>query len=299
LTLGDWVGSHRYLEPVARVRARIDAAVEAAAPPAIAPPDWDEYVEEFAEGVPLLHSQARIDLEQAAEAVVRALRSLAWEGAGSPIADDATVLVVEMEQYRVAPRDVGRWLLGDADWEPLQAGLLRSVGWITLAAALHPVVRAFAGWRDDDRWLRRYCPACGALPAMAQLVGSDPGRRRFMVCGRCASQWRYGRTGCPFCEAESHRLASVSVEGEAGLRIDYCESCRAYLKTYAGEGHELVLLADWTSLHLDVVARDRGLTRAATSLYDLKSTAADATPEFRRTSDRAEPSGPTTTTSAR
>jgi FdhE protein len=59
------------------------------------------------------------------------------------------------------------------------------------------------------------------------------------------------------------------VEGEGGLRIDYCEACRGYLKTYDGEGSENVLLADWTSLHLDVIACDRGLKRLAASLYTL------------------------------
>jgi hypothetical protein len=30
-----------------------------------------------------------------------------------------------------------------------------------------------------------------------------------------------------------------------------------------------VLLADWTSIHLDIIAQDRGLKRLATSLYQL------------------------------
>jgi FdhE protein len=60
----------------------------------------------------------------------------------------------------------------------------------------------------------------------------------------------------------------VAIEGEGGLRIDYCEACGGYLKTYAGEGKERVLLADWTSVHLDVMAGDRGLNRLATSLYE-------------------------------
>jgi FdhE protein len=59
------------------------------------------------------------------------------------------------------------------------------------------------------------------------------------------------------------------VDGEGGLRIDYCDSCKGYLKTYNAEGNEGVLLADWTSLHLDVIARDRGLKRLAASLYEL------------------------------
>jgi FdhE protein len=59
------------------------------------------------------------------------------------------------------------------------------------------------------------------------------------------------------------------MEGEGGLRIDYCESCRGYLKTYEGEGSESVLLADWTSIQLDVVATDRGLKRLAGSVYEI------------------------------
>jgi hypothetical protein len=30
----------------------------------------------------------------------------------------------------------------------------------------------------------------------------------------------------------------VTIEGEAGLRIDHCESCGGYLKTYDGQGNE-------------------------------------------------------------
>jgi len=75
---------------------------------------------------------------------------------------------------------------------------------------------------------------------------------------------------CPFCETDTQRLSVVSVEGEGGLRIDYCDSCRGYLKSYVGEGNEALLLADWTSLHLDLLAIDRGLTRQAVSLYELE-----------------------------
>jgi FdhE protein len=105
---------------------------------------------------------------------------------------------------------------------------------------------------------------------MAQLVGTDPGRLRLLSCGRCKTRWRYRRTGCPFCENQNdHRLEAMAVEGEGGLRIDYCEACRGYLKTYEGEGSEHVLLADWTSIHLDIIAHDRGLIRSAASLYEV------------------------------
>jgi FdhE protein len=105
---------------------------------------------------------------------------------------------------------------------------------------------------------------------MAQLVGTDPGRQRFLVCGCCNTLWQFRRTRCPFCEdSDDHRISVLAVEGEGGLRIDYCESCGGYLKTYEGEGSESVLLADWTSIHLDIVATDRGLKRLAGSIYRL------------------------------
>ena len=56
---------------------------------------------------------------------------------------------------------------------------------------------------------------------------------------------------------------------ETILRIDYCEAGGGYLKTYNGEGSEAVFLADWTSIHLDVIAQDRGLKRLAASMYAL------------------------------
>jgi FdhE protein len=105
---------------------------------------------------------------------------------------------------------------------------------------------------------------------MAQLVGVDPGRRRLLSCGRCSTRWQFKRTGCPFCDTDSQRLASVTLEGESGLRIDHCESCRGYIKTYDGQGNETLLLSDWSSLHLDLIAHDRGLKRQATSLYELE-----------------------------
>jgi FdhE protein len=106
---------------------------------------------------------------------------------------------------------------------------------------------------------------------MAQLIGVDPGSLRLLSCGCCGNRWRYRRTGCPFCRNEDdHRLSAIAVEGQGGLRIDYCEQCRGYLKTYQGQGSETVFLADWTSIQLDMIALDRGLKRLAASIYEFQ-----------------------------
>ena len=290
MTLDDWVRSHRFLQPVALMRARIDAAVDAGAA-AAALPAWDDYAEDFATGMPLLRSfDAAVDLEPAGRRIVGAIDRLASGPERDALTVDARALSLELDGVGEPPhRLVVEWLLGDDRWMPPVAGLLRCAGWLALSASLGPVLDGFARWRDDDRWLRRYCPACGSLPAMAQLAGRDPGRRRLLSCGCCGSRWRYGRTECPFCETDSHRLAGHAVHGEGGLRIDYCEACRAYLKTYDGEGDEAVMLADWTSFHLDVAAQDRGLKRVAASLYDLESTTFHGPPAFGGPSGAPEP----------
>lgn len=275
MTLDDWVRAHAFLEPLARVRASVDAAIDAAAVPDPPTPDWDDYRADFLAGVPLLHSAAAaIDLDPAGDLIVALTRRLAAEPFAGTLAEDMRALDAELTRDSVGARRVVDWLLGDESWTPSRPGPLRYVGWLAVSSALRPAIDAFAGWRDDEKWLRRYCPGCGSLPAMAHLVGTDPGRRRFLSCGCCGTRWRYGRTECPFCEVKSDRLASLAIDGESGLRIDYCQSCRGYLKTYDGHGSEAILLADWTSLHLDLAARDRGLQRLASSLYELEGASA-------------------------
>jgi FdhE protein len=270
-----WVTGHPYLQPVASLHAQINAdtagmTAASAEMPRSEMPAWDDYVRDFLAGIPLLRSSAiSIDCLPAEKMI----RSKVERLAANPLpqmADEIRIVAAELRTELAAPHRVLDRLLDDDPLLPRSRGLLRYIGWTALSQYLRPLVHEFAKWRGEDRWLRSYCPTCGSPPAMAQLVGSDPGRRRFLSCGGCATRWRYQRTKCPFCESqEDHRISIVTVEGEGGLRIDYCESCRGYLKTYNGEGNEAVMLVDWTSIHLDVIARDRGLKRLAASMYEL------------------------------
>jgi FdhE protein len=253
MTCDAWVSRHPYLQPIAAARVLVEAAAAKVARSAVDVPDWERYADDFQCGVPLLQS----------------------ERAGVDLDDPASVVHQMVDELMSMP--LPGWLARQC--EPLQAdpspaagmsALSRWLFWAVVGRDLAPVVAAFARWRDEDHWLRNYCPTCGAAPAMAQLAGRGEGRMRFLSCGCCGTRWRYRRTGCSFCEpVDDHRLAVLAVDGEDGLRIDYCGRCQGYLKTYDGEGHESVLLADWTSLHLDVLARDRGLKRLAASLYEI------------------------------
>jgi FdhE protein len=183
---------------------------------------------------------------------------------------EITALHLALAADTAAPCRAIDHLLGKETFVSASPGLVQYLGWTVLARYLQPLTDKFEQWRAERQWLLPYCPMCGSPPSMGQLKETDPGRQRYLACGRCGSRWCYRRTGCPFCEKEDdHRLAVLAVEGEAPLRIDYCESCSGYLKTYDGAGSESIFLADWTSIHLDIVARDRGLKQLAASLYQI------------------------------
>ena len=269
MNLDLWLEAHSYLRPVADLSAQVDRALSGIDVLDTRIPDWEDYRADFLAGVPLLESAAAVDLEPGGRMAGALVGRLASESSGK-LAAETRALDTALRSELQASRRIADFLLGDETLTPPFPGLLRYLAWTAMAQFLRPVVKAFDGWRDDERWLRRYCPTCGSLPAMAQLVGVESGRRRLLACGCCGTRWQFKRTGCPFCETDSQRLSSVTIEGEPGLRIDHCESCGGYLKTYDGQGNETFLLADWSSLHLDLIAHDRGLKRLAASLYEFE-----------------------------
>jgi len=266
-----WLEAHSYLRPVADLSAQVDRAAAGIEILDARNPNWDEYRPDFLAGVPLLSSaEAGVDLEPGGRMAAALLEKLASETSPESLVAEARALDADLRRAPNVPRRIADFLLGDETLAPPFPGLLRYLAWTATTRFLGPVVSAFDAWRDEDRWLRRYCPTCGSLPAMAQLVGAEHGRKRLLSCGCCGTRWQFKRTHCPFCDTDSQRLASINIDGESGLRIDHCESCSGYLKTYNGEGNEALLLSDWSSLHLDLIAHDRGLKRLAASLYEFE-----------------------------
>jgi FdhE protein len=271
-----WVERHSYLRPVADLCAHVDRAVAGIDVPDARIPDWEDYRPEFLAGVPLLSSaDAAVDLEPGGRMAGALLESLAAGTSSGKLAAETRAVDTELRREPQVSGRIADFLLGDETLTSPFPGLLRYLAWTAMARFLRPVLNAFDGWRDDERWLRRYCATCGSLPAMAQLAGVDPGRMRLLSCGCCGTRWQFKRTGCPFCDTDAQRLATVKIEAEPSLRIDHCEACRGYLKTYDGQGDESLWLSDWSSLHLDLIAQDRGLKRLAASLYEFELRGAD------------------------
>ena len=271
MTRDAWLAKHPYLRPAADLQASIETTLTGIPIQRVDVSDWSNYVDSFHAGIPLLRSSSvEVDLHQVATVVMSLIHSLASIPSFGKLAEETRALTAELHRDSRSYREIAECLAGKDCHSAVHSGLIHYLGWTVLARYLRPLVDAFASWRNEEQWFRNYCPTCGARPAMAQLLGTDPGRLRFLSCGCCETRWRYRRTQCPFCETdEEHWLTVLTVEGETQLRIDYCPACSGYLKTYNGSGNEGVMLADWTSLHLDVIAHDRGLKRFAGSLYQL------------------------------
>lgn len=267
VTPDEWLKEHPYLEPIARLDAAVEQEIDGIALRPAGIPVWDRYFADYVAGVPVLESQAAaIDLAPVEKALALAAGRLALR----PLPDALRKQAVALEAELRSPTDASSRISPESHViSPPGPGLTRYLSWRILSRYLCPVVTAFGAWRQEERWLRHYCAICGSPPAMAQLIGVDPGSHRLLACGCCGNRWRYRRTGCPFCQTgDDHRLAAIAIEGQGGLRIDYCEHCRGYLKTYQGQGSEIVFLADWTSIELDMVALDWGLRRVAASAYE-------------------------------
>jgi FdhE protein len=266
-----WLEKHPYLQSAADFHAQVAAAAVNLPNGSMRIPNWDDYASDYLAGIPLLHSsRVAVDYKPAQAMLVSLLENLDAKPLPEILASECRATEAQLRLEPSAPRRAVAWLIDDAAFDPAHPGLLRYLGWTTLARFLGPLTDSFKAWRVEDQWLRSYCPTCAAAPTMAQLIGVDPGRLRLLSCGCCGTRWQFRRIGCPFCEnADAPHLSAIAIEGEKYLRIDYCQSCSAYLKTYVGSGNEQFFLADWTSLHLDIIARDRGLKRSANSLFEI------------------------------
>jgi FdhE protein len=135
-------------------------------------PDWENYRPDFLAGMPLLSSaDAAIDLEPGGRMTEALLERLASETSSGKLTAEICALDTELRREPRVSRRIADFLPGDDTLRSSFPGLLRYLAWTATARFLRPLVNTFDNWRDEERWSRKYCPTCGSLPAMGQLVG--------------------------------------------------------------------------------------------------------------------------------
>ncbi len=148
-----------------------------------------------------------------------------------------------------------------ADALGLDAGLTATILRLTLFPVLSSINDALASRRSGYHWERGYCPTCGSWPLLGEFRGLE--QTRFLRCGLCAAAWEFPRLRCPFCHAADHRqLSYFYVEAEEGkCRAATCGACRGYVKMMSSLTElppPRLLVADLATMHLDLVAAERG-----------------------------------------
>jgi formate dehydrogenase maturation protein FdhE len=143
--------------------------------------------------------------------------------------------------------------------------------WVRVAAG--PVLegaRAAIATPTRDEWTGAACPACGGPPQVSviseesgEFMGGSP---RWLVCSRCAGWWTFPRAKCTWCgEGDPRRLPSFGPDERKVVRIDGCETCSSYVKTFdlreSGGIDVVALVDDVATVSLDLWANDRGLAR--------------------------------------
>jgi formate dehydrogenase accessory protein FdhE len=147
--------------------------------------------------------------------------------------------------------------------------------WVRVAASpLLETAAAGAPVPNSEQWRGAACPLCGGQAQVSviaeetgEFLGGSP---RSLVCGRCATWWSFPRAVCAVCGEEDPRnLGTYFVEDQRWVRVDACETCHGYVKTFdlrdAG-GYDVVpLVDDVATLMLDLWAGEQGLVRLSAS----------------------------------
>ncbi len=74
------------------------------------------------------------------------------------------------------------------------------------------------------------CPICKSAPALS-LISKKTGSRS-LVCSFCWHEYKTKKSECPFCSnKDSKTLGYIALETDKGIRADYCDKCKKYIKT--------------------------------------------------------------------
>jgi FdhE protein len=139
---------------------------------------------------------------------------------------------------------------------------------VSIKPSVHANAERLRDQTDLKNWLRGYCPVCGSLPLISEF--KDNGQRYFL-CSFCDFQWPGERLKCPFCENTDHKkLHYLYAEGQEAYRVDLCDKCKQYIKTVDSRKLDYepdLALEDITTIHLDIIASEKGFKRPVASLW--------------------------------
>ena len=116
------------------------------------------------------------------------------------------------------------------------------------------------------------CPLCASKPQVGVLRPEGDGGKRMLICALCANEWEYRRLVCPGCgEEDVHKLAVYSAKDFAHVRVEACDTCRAYIKTVdlTKDGHAVPVVDELATIPLNLWAGEHGYTKLQTNFLGI------------------------------
>ncbi len=116
------------------------------------------------------------------------------------------------------------------------------------------------------------CPYCGSRPLTGVLRQEGDGARRSLVCSLCRREWDYLRIACPACdERDEKKLFVYTTERFPHVRVETCDTCRAYLKTVdlTRDGRAVPEVDDLASIPLSLWAAENGYRKISRNFVGL------------------------------
>lgn len=215
--------------------------------------------DEFAEGIPLFFVEAEVlpnvDL---VVSCFKALLEMNTDGLPEEFTGRLSALNNEINESNKDIKDIVESVIfNDTAFDIPSKDLAGFLVWAAVKASLTPYHKELETWAENNNWQHEYCPVCGGRPAVAELVKTQKGKIRNLVCSQCDTHWHHKRLGCPYCgNVDQEKLSILEAEEEDYVRLDVCDVCDGYIKTVIKEGAAPVATEDWASVHMDVLAKE-------------------------------------------
>jgi formate dehydrogenase maturation protein FdhE len=113
------------------------------------------------------------------------------------------------------------------------------------------------------------CPCCGHAPQAGCLRPQGDGSALALVCSLCLHEWPFARAQCPACgNTDHHKISYYATPEFAHLKVQACESCRAYLHLVdlSKETQAIADVDEMAALPLDFWAIENGYCKVHPNL---------------------------------
>jgi hypothetical protein len=119
---------------------------------------------------------------------------------------------------------------------------------------------------------RPTCPYCGSPPLVGVLRQEGDGAKRSLVCSFCRTEWDYLRIACVACEERrEEKLCVYSTPAFDCVRVEACDTCRAYIKTIdlTQNGLAIPEVDELAAIPLTLWADEKGYQKVARNIIGL------------------------------